>query len=142
MASSEPAVAAELKKTWLTKTRSWPPERAAEANRSPKLSKGSAGIRSTATRASSSRRATWRGQLEHGGDAALHARNQFAEDRLPFVVGQPCGIGERLAMRRARRVRPEMMAVCREMNASRLRGAKLGEMPAQIERHRSLGCAV
>jgi hypothetical protein len=35
-----------------------------------------------------------------------------------------------------------MMAVRREMNASRLRGAKLGEMRSQIERHRPLGCAV
>ena len=34
-----------------------------------------------------------------------------------------------------------MMAVRGEMNASGLRGAKLGEMAAQIEGHRPLGPA-
>ena len=41
----------------------------------------------------------------------------------------------------ARRIRPKMMAVRREMDAPRLRRAKLGEMPAQIERHHALGLA-
>jgi hypothetical protein len=51
------------------------------------------------------------------------------------------GIVERATMRRARRVRPKMVAVRGEMNASGLRGAKLGEMLAQIEGHRPLGAA-
>jgi hypothetical protein len=34
-----------------------------------------------------------------------------------------------------------MMAVRREMDASRLRRAKFGEMPAQIERHHAPGLA-
>src|SRR5215471_5034481 len=96
MASSDPHAPAELKKIWLTKTRSWPPRRAAD---------------------------------------------ELTEDRLPFVVGEPRGVGERAAMGLARRVRPEMMAVRREMNASGLRRAELGEMPAQIERHHALGLA-
>jgi hypothetical protein len=41
----------------------------------------------------------------------------------------------------ARRVGPKMMAVRREMDASRLRRAKFGEMPAQIERHHAPGLA-
>jgi hypothetical protein len=35
----------------------------------------------------------------------------------------------------ARRVRPEMMAVRREMDTRRRRSAKLAEVVAQIERH-------
>jgi hypothetical protein len=35
-----------------------------------------------------------------------------------------------------------MMAVRREMNTPGLRGAKLGEIPTQVERHRPLGSAV
>src|SRR5262249_21837416 len=79
----------------------------------------------------------WRGsgQTENGGDAALRARDEFTEDRLPFVVGEPRGVGERAPMGVACRIRPKMMAVRREMDAPRLRRAKLGEMPAQIERH-------
>ena len=82
------------------------------------------------------------GQRENGGNAALHARHQRAEDRLPFVVGEPRGVGERPAMGVAGRVRPEMMAVRREMDAPRLRRAKLAEMTAQVERHRAAGPAV
>jgi hypothetical protein len=74
-----------------------------------------------------------------GGDAALHARDQIIEYHLPFVVGEPRGIGECPAMRRAGCVRPEMMAVRRQMNPPGLRATKLAEMVAQIERHRPLG---
>ena len=81
------------------------------------------------------------GQGENGGDATLRARDELAEDRFPFVVGEPRGVGERAAMGLARRVRPKMMAVRRQMNAPRLRRAKLGEMPAQIERHHAPGLA-
>src|SRR4029450_1538398 len=81
------------------------------------------------------------GKAENGGDAALRARDERAEDRLPFVVGEPRGVGERRAMGVARRVRAKMVAVRREMDAPRLRRAKLGEMPAQIERHHALGLA-
>src|SRR6266851_8190802 len=69
------------------------------------------------------------------------ARDELAEDRFPFVVGEPRGVGERAAMGLARRVRPKMMAVRRQMNTPRLRRAELGEMPAQIERHHALGLA-
>jgi len=48
-------------------------------------------------------------------------------------------IGECPAMRRAGCVRPEMMAVRRQMNPPGLRATKLAEMVAQIERHRPLG---
>jgi hypothetical protein len=65
----------------------------------------------------------------------LHARHQRAEDRLPLVVGEPCRIGERATMGVACRVRPEMMAVRREMDTRRRRSAKLAEVVAQIERH-------
>ena len=74
-------------------------------------------------------------------DAALRARDELAEDNFPFVVGEPRGVGERAAMGVACGVRPKMMAVRREMNAPRLRRAKLGEMPAQIERHHAPGLA-
>ena len=58
------------------------------------------------------------GQGEDRGDAALRARDHFAEDDLPLVVGQPRGVGECPAMSLARRVRPEMMAVRRKMDAA------------------------
>src|SRR5262249_31119421 len=133
MASSDPHAPAELKKIWLTKTRSWPPRRAAVAKRSAKLANGSAAVRSAATKPASRRagngareerncavageRARRRarrqrgdepadevvgvgrerdgrgiGQAENGGDAALRARDEFTEDRLPFVVGEPRGV--------------------------------------------------
>jgi len=81
------------------------------------------------------------GQAENGGDAVLRARDELAEDHLPFGVGEPRGVGERAAMGVACGVRPKMMAVRREMDARRLRRAKLGEMPAQIERHHAPGLA-
>ena len=81
------------------------------------------------------------GQGQNGGNAALRARDEFTEDHLPFGVGEPRGVGERLAMGLARRVGPKMMAVRRKMNASRLRGAKLGEVATQIEGH-AVGLAV
>src|SRR5262249_41156263 len=81
------------------------------------------------------------GQAENGGDAALRARDEFTEDRLPFVVGEPRGVGERAPIGVACRIRPKMMGRRRRMEAPWLRRAKLGEMPAQIERHHALGLA-
>ena len=57
------------------------------------------------------------GQAEDGDDAALRARDELAEDSLPFVVGEPRGVGERPAMGVACGVRRKMMAVRREMDA-------------------------
>lgn len=80
-------------------------------------------------------------QREPDGDAALYARDQITKDHLPFVVGEPRGIAECPAVRRAGCIRPEMMAVRRQMNATGLRGAKFAEMLAQIEHHHGLGPA-
>ena len=55
---------------------------------------------------------------------------------LPFVVGQPRGVGECPAMSLAGRVGPEMMAVRGKMDAAGPAPQKLAEMLAEIERHR------
>jgi hypothetical protein len=81
------------------------------------------------------------GQAEELGDATLHARHQRPEDRLPFGVGEPCGVGERAAVGGAGSVRPVMMTVRGEMDAPRRGGAELGEMVAQVEGH-AVGLAV
>src|SRR5262249_16345685 len=80
------------------------------------------------------------GQAEDGRDAALRARDELAEDHLPFVVGEARGIGDRAAVGVARRVRPKMMAVGPEMNAPRLRPPQLRQMRPGCAARNSVKC--
>ncbi len=79
------------------------------------------------------------GQRQQRRDAALRARDHLAEDLLPFAVGEPRGVGDRLAMRLAGGVGPIMVAVRGEVDASGRGLAELRKMRMQVERHRGAG---